>query len=193
MRFVAAAVALFAFAGCAADPIASHPANPEIQREITEIIKRVRTETGASLYDDLKRLVAYDIFAVAQVSELARDPNARVRSNAMWVLAQINDPEHPTVMKKIDGALKDGLDDKEPTVRYEAASGLAARGDWEVLPVLIDGLQSNDSGVRFRCHAQLVATTSRDFGFSVDGPVDQRAQAIDRWRIWYSDWLKTRS
>jgi hypothetical protein len=77
-------------------------------------------------------------------------------------------------------------------VRFEAAAGLAARGDWDVLPVLIEGLESSESGIRFRCHEQLLATTSRDFGYGIDDPIERRETAVGRWRAWYADWKSTR-
>jgi len=189
LKLLAAGLAV----ACASDPISKHPANAEIQREVREIVKRVRVQTGAMLYDDLKRLVAFDVFAVEQVSVLAEDPNARLRSNAMWVLAQIRDPERKEAMKTIDRTLRRGLKDVDPIVRFEAASGLASRGDWDVLPHLIDGLEDRDSAVRYRCNAQLVSTTSRDFGYSADASVEQRQTAVERWRSFYADWRKSRS
>jgi hypothetical protein len=186
-------VALAALSGCASDSIESHPANPEIQREVKAVVENVRSETGTALYTDLRRLVAFDVFAVRQVSDLAEDVNPRLRSNAMWVLAQIQDRDHPAIMAKIDGVLRHGLDDVDLSVRYESAVGLAARGNWDVLPILIGGLEQQDSGIRFRCNEQLVATTSRDFGFPIDGSTEQRKAAVDRWKQWYVDWQKTRS
>jgi HEAT repeat protein len=188
-----AALALVALPlGCASDPFEAYPANPVIQREVAEIVKRVRSETGPGLYDDLKRLVAYDVFAVRQVCELAEDDNARLRSNALFVLAQVRDDNQPDVMKKVDRVLRDALEDPEASVRYEAATGLALRGQWDVLPVLIDGLEDPSAGVRFRCHEQLVMTTSQDFGYSVDGTDEERKAAVGRWRAYYSEWKKTR-
>ncbi len=180
-----------ALGGCASDPIDGHPANPEIQRQIATIIQSVRTGTGSSLFAELRRLVAYDVFAVEQVAELAKDENARLRSNAMYVLAQIRDSEQKKRMELIEETLRDGLDDSDATVRFEAATGLAARGEWDVLPVLIDGLDHADSGVRYRCHEQLSATTSRDFGYSIDSDPVQRQAAIEQWRAWYANWEKT--
>lgn len=192
MKLIGSAI-LAAATACTANEITAHPANAELQRAISEIVKRVRLETGAALFDDLKRLVAYDVFAVEQVTPLASDPNARIRGNALWVLAQIRDPERKDLMAQIDRTLKHGLTDVEPAVRFEAASGLAARGDWDVIPVLIDGLDNADSGIRYRCHAQLMATTSCDFGFGVDDAPEQRSAAVARWRTWYSDWRKSRT
>jgi hypothetical protein len=179
---------LVACAACASDPIDTHPANPEIQRQIATIIQGVRTASGAQLYANLQRLIAYDVFAVDQLLPLARDESARLRSNAFFVLAQIRDAEHPARMERIEDALRDGLDDPDPTVRYEAATGLAGRGEWDVLPVLIDGLDHADPGVRYRCHQQLLATTSQDFGYSIDADGAQRQAAVAHWRAWYEKW-----
>ena len=180
-----------ALAGCASDPIDSHPAYPEIQRQVATIIQSVRTGTGATLFADLRRLVAYDVFAVDQVVELAKDENARLRSNAMYVLAQIRDVEQKNRMERVEETLREGLEDSDATVRFEAATGLAARGEWDVLPVLIDGLDHPDSGVRYRCHEQLCSTTSRDFGYSIDAEPVERQAAVDQWRSWYAGWQKT--
>ncbi len=179
--------------GCASDPIDSHPANHEIQRQIATIVQSVRIGNGPTLFADLRRLIAYDVFAVDQMAELAKDENARLRSNAMYVLAQIKDIEQPHRMKVIEATLRDGLEDEDSTVRFEAATGLAARGEWDVLPILIDGLDHPESGVRYRCHEQLSATTSRDFGYSIDGDSATRQAAIAQWRSWYASVDKTRS
>lgn len=176
---------------CASDPIANHPANPEIQRQITAILQTIRTQGGSELLANLHRLVAYDVFAVDQVAELADDQNARLRSNAMYVLAQISDPEQSGRMEKIEKVLRRGLEDDDETVRYEAATGLASRGAWDVLPVLIDGLSSAEPGIRYRCNQQLIATTSQDFGYSVDGDVTHRGRAADQWRAWYERWQQS--
>jgi hypothetical protein len=193
MKFIASIALLSGLVGCASGDLTGHPANPEIQREVSQIVDAVRQETGSALYSDLRRLVAYDVFAVEQVSKLADDPNARLRSNAMWVLAQVHDAERPAVNDHIDSVLRKGMKDDDPTVRLEAAAGLASRGSWDVLPVLIDGLDNQESSVRYRCHEQLVTTTSKDFGYQVDSSEEDRKAAADRWRKWYDGWLRARS
>ncbi len=192
-RFLLSGALLVALTACASDSIRSHPANPEIQRQIASIVAQVRYQTGAELVMSLERLVAYDVFVIDQVAELADDPNPRLRGNAMWVLAQVRDGEHPDRMTRIERILRDGLEDPDATVAYEAATGLAARGEWDVLPRLIDGLDDADPGVRYRCHQQLVSTTSRDFGYSIDGDPAVQQVAIDAWRDWYAAWSGSRS
>ena len=191
MKFAATVAAVVVLAGCSSNDIQEHPANPEIQREITQIVENVRNEQGTALYSDLRRLVAYDVFAVEQVAPLANDSNARLRSNAMWVLAQIKDTERPEISQQVDAILRKGTKDDDPTVKFEAAAGLAQRGAWDVLPILIDGLENDDSTVRYRCHEQLVSTTSKSFGYNVDAPESDRQAAAERWRHWYAGWART--
>ncbi len=179
--------------GCASDPIESHPAYAQVQQEVATIIAAVRTDSGPALLSNLHRLVAYDLFAVEQLCELASDSNPRLRSNALYVLSQIVDAAHPIRMAEINDVLHDGLADADAVVRFEAATGLAARGDWSVLPRLIDGLENPDSGIRFRCNEQLVVTTSRNFGYSTDAPEGDRQRVIEQWRRWYDAWQKTRA
>lgn len=191
MKLAVAIAGLVALVGCSSNDIVNHPANPEIQREISQIIENVKQESGTALYSDLRRLVAYDVFAVAQVKELAEDRNARLRSNAMWVLAQIKDPERAAINAEVDSILRDGTKDDDAMVKFEAAAGLAQRGSWDVLPILIDGLVFDDATVRYRCHEQLVTTTSKDFGYNVDSSPNDRQAAAERWRHWYADWARS--
>ena len=106
------------------------------------------------------------------------------------VLAQIQDPEHPAYSDKIDRALREGLDDTDSLVRYEAAVGLLDRNHWDVIPVLLEGLEDERAGVRARCHQTLRLVTSQDFGFSLDAPPADREVAVQRWKSWYDDWRR---
>jgi len=59
------------------------------------------------------------------------------------------------------------------------------------LPILIDGLENDDSTVRYRCHEQLVSTTSKSFGYNVDAPETDQQAAAERWRRWYAGWARS--
>src|SRR5262249_11459109 len=119
------------------------------------------------------------------------DRNARLRSNAMGVLAQIKDPERPNINAEIDSILRDGTKDDDATVKFEAAAGLAQRGWWDGLPILMDALASEDSNRRSRCHDQLKTTPPKDFGYSVASSPSARPAAAERWRHWYAGWVRS--
>jgi len=188
---IAALLSLLVLGACQSsariDPV-DHPEYAKLKPEIVRLVTKMRSCQGPALYVALQELVAYDIFAVDLVSKLVEDPNPRLRSNALWVLYQINDPEYPKVQENIDGLLIDSLDDPDRLVRFEAASGLVSRNKWEHIPVLFEGLRDPSAAVRFSCHATLQDVTAQNFGFAVDGETDDREQALVRWCEWYEDW-----
>ncbi len=174
---------------CSSTPtLQDHPEYDRLQGEIERVCDYVRNTSGAELYSHLKRLVAYDVFAVDQVMEMADDPNARLRCNAIWVLAQVRDPKFPDVERRIYRTLRNGLDDGDRLVRFEAASGLVGRNSWDVIPVLFEGMEDADPSVRFNCHETLKLATSKDFGYLVDAPANERSEALRRWERWFDDW-----
>lgn len=186
---VAAIVFAGALASCSSPEPSQHKQYEKLSHEVGRIIEQVRQSTGPELYSHLNRLIAYDVFAIDPVAEqLAVDPNPRLRSNAMFILASIKDEHFPSAQQKILDLLHRGLNDPHKLVRLEAASGLAARNDWSVLPVLLDGLEDSRPVVRYNCHQTLMTVTSEDFGYLVDAPETERKEAIARWRAWYKHW-----
>jgi len=185
-------VGLLLGTGCRSSaPLQDHPEYEKLQGEVEQIINAVRVNSGPQVMVSLERLIAYDVFAVDQLLDLAHDPSARLRSNALWVLAQINDPNYPAVQKQIHRALREALDDRDRLVRLEAANGLLARNDWESIPMVIAGLEDDDPVVRFECHETLRQVTSQDFGYRADAAPEQRQVAVARWKEWYSGWAAT--
>ena len=160
--------------------------------EVSVVVEEVRASMGPELYSNLHHLIAYDVFAVDAMVVLADDPSARLRSNAMFVLSHINDPEFPDAQAKVAQALHDGLADPHRLVRYEAAAGLLYRNDWTVIPVLIEGLNDPQPAVRFNCHQVLNQVTSENFGYVSSSPETGRTAAVQRWSEWYEDWKSTR-
>jgi len=173
---------------CTTHPIYDHPQNPQIQGEIRQVVKEVRNLSGEPLYERLRQLVAYDVFSVDEVTKLCRDPNPRLRSNAMWVLGQIGDPNYEDIERRILTALRRGSRDADRIVRYEAASGLLLHNHWDAIPILLEGLADPEPGISHNCNVVLTQVTSRNFGFDIDAPPEERMAAVQRWRDWYKDW-----
>ena len=185
-------VSTLPFAGCATQSeLADHPANESIQREVYEILEQVRTATGPALMANLKRLAAYDVFAIEPVAKLLDDPNPRVRSNAVWVLGRINDPNFPNLGKMQTKALEKAMDDSDRLVRYEAAAALLERSQWEVIPVLIHGLDDEEPSVATNCAEVLRRNTSKNFGFSTYQSDEERRHTTRSWEIWYRNWERS--
>ena len=176
-------------AGCqTSSPLASHPEYGKIQDEVSHVIESLRNSNGVDVVSNLNRLHAYAEFAVPQLCELAEDPNPQMRGNAMWVLAKITDRNYPEVQEQINDVLWDGLDDRDHLVRYEAATGLLARNQWDSIPVILEGMQDQNPQVRMSCHDVLRTMTSRDYGYVASASEEERMVAMALWSDWYEDW-----
>ena len=190
-----ALVCLALATGCksnSSSALTKHPEYPRLRKEMAETVAIIRKSEGLPLYRALRKLVAYDLFALDVAKEMLEDPNARIRSNAVWVLGQIPpDPSFPEESAELVDSLEDALEDMNRLVRYEAACALLLRNDWNVIPLLLRGLEDEDAAVRMSCHDVLRMATSENFGFRADDPLDRRQDAVARWRGWYDDWERS--
>lgn len=178
MRWSAAlAVAALTTLGCASKK--EYPDTPPvIQGQIDMIVDRLRRETGQEFLSDIRRLVAYDVYAVPKLVELLDERDHRLRSGAAFALGDINDP-------RVIPALKDHLEDSNEMVRLEIARSLLTRGEWSGIPVLIRGLRSPEAAVRMHCDEALRSQTLKDFSFPVNGSPEDREASIHKWEDWW--------
>jgi len=54
--------------------------------------------------------------------------------------------------------------------------------DEKAVALLVDRLEDEDEGVRFYAILALDRITGERFGYDYAAPIDQRAEAVDRWR-----------
>jgi hypothetical protein len=182
---------------CQANPersidVREHKQYPKLREEVDGVVAQVQSAAGPDLYNHLQRLVAFDVFAIEAVADLLEEPNPRLRSNALFVLSHFNDETFPREQEIVADALEEGLEDPHRLVRYEAATGLLMRQQWQAIPVLFEGLEDDDPAVRLNCHRILAEATSEDFGFVASAHADQRHDAVQRWRSWYDRWESER-
>src|SRR5262245_57918479 len=104
MRHVAAALLLLSVLAFSSSSKRDE-APPVLQNQIDLTIDRLRHEKGVDYVNDLRRLVAYEGFAVPRLIELLDDRDAHMRRGAAFSLGEINDP-------RVVPALKDHSEDK---------------------------------------------------------------------------------
>jgi hypothetical protein len=178
MRQVAAfSILSLSLLACTSTPDKGEPP-PVFQNQIDLIAERLRRETGVDFVNDLRRLVAYEGWAVPRLSEMLDDRDARLRRGAAFALGDINDP-------RVVPLLQEHLDDHDEVVRLEVARSLVRRSDWTGIPTLIQGLRAKDPGVRMLCDEVLRDETMKDFGFPPDGSTADREAAIAKWEQWW--------
>ena len=177
-------VALLTLAACGTTrPTETRFAEPnqlmgeEIQNRISEIPFQHREE----LFHNLLWLVQSGEQAIPALLRSLNHPEAKVRSNSAWILAQIGDRR---VIPDLQPLLRDASD----TVKLEAARSLVMLGDVKNCPQLIDALDSDKVQVRYLCHEALKEATGQDFGYDhLSEDATSRRQKVLSWRNWWSE------
>ena len=114
------------------------------------------------------------------------------------------DADVGTLFDKIDNSesielatLYRALQGPQYTLRAYAAIELGKYGDKTSIPFLIDALSDESmhegaeyikpgmNTTRYWANESLKTLTKQDFGFVWDDPIEQRSEAIKRWRDWY--------
>lgn len=73
----------------------------------------------------------------------------------------------------------------KPELKLESARARVRLGDWQAMPILIDGLESEQHYRRALCAQTLLEATSEDKGFSASASLPEREEAVSRWRGWW--------
>ena len=71
------------------------------------------------------------------------------------------------------------------TLLLESARTRVRLGDWEAMPVLISGLESDEAFVRGLCAQSLFQATKEKMGFNAHDSLPEREAAVARWRSWW--------
>ena len=161
------------------DGVKTGPDNGIVQGEIQRRIAELRYLHGNELIQSMTRLVALGDAATVQIRENIGSDDWLTRASLAWVMGASGD-------RRYIPDLRGMLDDKMPSVRYEAASGLVELGDSAGFTTLVDGLSDGDIRNRYKCFQALKLATGQDFGYQHDASPESRATSISRWKTWLS-------
>ena len=73
----------------------------------------------------------------------------------------------------------------EGTLLLESARTRVRLGDWSAMPILINGLESDEVFVRGLCAQSLYQATNEKLGFDAHASLPEREASIARWRAWW--------
>jgi HEAT repeat protein len=161
------------------DGVQTGPQNGIVQGEVERRIAELRYLHGNELLQSMTRLVQLGDAASGQIRANLKSDDWLTRSSLAWVMGTTGD-------RRYIPDLRGMLDDRLPTVRYEAASALVELGDSEGFATLVDGLSDGDIRNRYKCFESLKRATLQDFGYQHDGSPESRATAVMRWKTWLS-------
>lgn len=80
-----------------------------------------------------------------------------------------------------------GFDSPEPAARIDAAAKATREGDLGSLAELIRMLESSDPASRLAAIRALERLTGETMGYNHAGSLPERAEAVERWWVWYGD------
>ena len=81
----------------------------------------------------------------------------------------------------------DRLQHEDPKVRANAIRKALATRNSQSIPFLIDRLSDSEPQVRMFAGSALKGMTDKDFGWKPYKPRDDRREAIEKWRQWWTD------
>ena len=188
MRIAAfGATIMLAFAACSTTRSVSEdspflPPNKLMGQEITRRIEQVPYLHREELLENLLWLAQSGEQAIPALLVGLRHQHPKVRSSSAWVLGRLRD-------RRTIPNLQNAVNDNEPTVKLECARTLVLLGDLVNAPVLIEGLDSERTEVRYLCHEALKTATGHDFGYDhLAADAGQMRGTVLRWRQWWSEY-----
>lgn len=132
---------------------------------------------GSAFADVVRVLVAAGDASVPPLLETLVQGEPRARARAAYVLGFLQD------RRTVPALAAAAADDPDATVRSDAGASLLELGDPRGFAPLVDALDDGDARRRVRAIDALAAATGGTrLGFEPDGPPDERAAAVVRWR-----------
>lgn len=184
--FAPCALALLSLA-CASTAKVESPwleASPQLQEKIDRRAAKLAYTPGLEARVELITWFArvgepaYD-----RLLALTEDPRPDVAGAALAALGATGDSRLVPYLQQYDK-------DEPPGVQLERARALLNLGDWSGMPIMIDGLRSDQSYTRALCAKALEAATKETFGYDPKGAVEAREAAVDRWESWWATRLQ---
>lgn len=151
--------------------------SPQVQARVAEAIVRLCGDDPDGVSQGLSELRGSGEPAVAALVVALRDPSPRVRARAAFALGTLGDRRAVEPLAALAAA------DADATVRCDAGASLLDLNDPRGFAPLVDALDDADPRRRVRAIDALAAATGgARLGYAFDGPADERADAVARWR-----------
>ena len=140
-------------------------------------VARLAAVDGSAFADTVRVLVASGDAAIPPLLETLAKGEPRARARAAYVLGFLQD------RRTVPALVAAATDDPDATVRSDAGASLLELGDPRGFTPLVDALSDPDARRRVRAIDALAAATGGTrLGYEADGPPDERAAAVLRWR-----------
>ena len=154
-------------------------ASPTLKQQIDDHIARLPWTHGMERIEQIQWFAGVGEPAYEDLLELCKDPRPDVASAAVAALGATGDSRLVEPLRNLDWPASD-----DRSLRFEKARAFLRLGDWSSIGQLVDGLEEDSEWARAWCLQVLREATHVDFGYVPNGPAEERAVAVARWREW---------
>ncbi len=156
---------------------------PTLREDIEEQIQRLPFTHNVERVELIRWFAGVGEPAYPFLLKLARDERRGVASAAISALGATGDPRLVPELR----ALPWPTPEQDFGQALERARALLRLGDWDEIPVLITGLESERLWTRSLCARTLKEATNLLHGFDPKADEASRAKAVTAWRQWWRE------
>ncbi len=155
--------------------------SPLLQEQIENEIERLPWTKRLQRLEQIRWFASVGEPAYEYLLKLIEDENEDVAMSAMASLGATLDSR---LVPYIRAAQWDP-ESANPNLALERSRTLLRLGDWTEIPVLVQGLRSNDRYTRSLSIDALKEVTGEDQGFDPRSAPETREQAVLKWELWW--------
>jgi HEAT repeat protein len=156
--------------------------SPQLRSQIEDASQRLPWTHGLERVELIQWFAQVGEPAYPTLLELAQDPRKDVSGAALAALGATRDSRLVEPLRALPWPDQDDPKD----LGLERARTLVRLGDWEMLPVLIEGLRDDRLVTRALCAQALYEATHERFDYDPRAEAQQREDAVRRWETWWS-------
>lgn len=155
--------------------------SPLLEQQMVDEAARLPWTRGLERIEQIRWFAAVGEPAYETLLALSADPRDDVAAAALSALGATGDRRLVEPIRAADpGAASRGID-----LRLERARTLLRLGDWNDVPVLVEGLMDERVYTRALSIQALEEATGERHGFDPRGTEDEREKSLERWKRWW--------
>ncbi len=158
--------------------------SPLLEAQIEDQVAQLPWTHGAERVEQIRWFASVGEPAYPVLLGLCIDPRPDVAGSALAALGATGDSRLVEHLHRLRWPA-----DGHPTLALERARTYLQLGDWSEVPVLIEGLSSEDLYTRALCGHALSQVTGEGLGYDPQAEAAARQAAVERWQRWWQERL----
>ena len=156
--------------------------SPALRQRIEDQAKRLPWTHGTERIELIRWFAGVGEPAYPTLLAMVLDPRKDVAGSALAALGATRDSRLVEELHRLPWSENERGSDLD----LERARTLVRLGDWQEIPVLIQGLRSDELMTRALCHQALGEATHEQFDYDPKAETDVREAAVKRWESWWT-------